>query len=53
MAIVAAATGERSELARLEAIADQATGQEQEMVGWLIENWIVRFGGLIIPEALP
>lgn len=46
-AIVDAATGEPSELNQLEALAAQATGQEQEMVGWLIENWIVRFGGAL------
>jgi hypothetical protein len=52
LAIVAAATGEPSEFDQLEAIAAQATGQEQEMVGWLLENWIVRFGGSTILEPL-
>lgn len=52
LTIAAAAIGEPSEFEQLEAIAAEATGQEQEMVGWLLENWIVRFGGLLIPEAL-
>lgn len=50
LVISATATGDISEREELGAIAARATGVEQEMIGWLIENWIVRFGGLNILE---
>lgn len=50
LAISAAAIGEPSERNEIESLATQATGQEQEMIGWLLENWVVRFGGINIPS---
>jgi hypothetical protein len=51
--ILTNATGNPSELAELEKLARNATGEEQELIGWQIEGWIVKYGAALIPPPPP